>query len=123
MSQGPPLKPELMYEDIWANGPATTVISSILGPKPHVNYVNGNTALGGFNGARQNVHADLTFNHGLFPPKFHDSVNAPITQLLIPAYHKLLHVLVMYCAVLTSLARSLALGRSWDWIASWRLKV
>lgn len=67
MSQGPPLKPELMYEDIWANGPATTVISSILGPKPHVNYVNGNTALGGFNGARQNVHADLTFNHGLFP--------------------------------------------------------
>jgi hypothetical protein len=67
MSQPPPLKPELMYSDIWANGPAATVISSILGPKPHVNYVNGNTALGGYNGARQNVHADLTFNHGLFP--------------------------------------------------------
>jgi hypothetical protein len=70
MSQGPPLKPELMYRDIWANGPATKVISSILGPNPHVNYVNGNTALGGFNGARQNVHADLSFNHGLFPFAF-----------------------------------------------------
>lgn len=56
-----------MYSDIWANQPATTVISAILGPKPRVNYVNGNTALGGFGGARQRVHADLTFNHAQFP--------------------------------------------------------
>ncbi|RDW69909.1 putative phytanoyl-dioxygenase family protein [Coleophoma crateriformis] len=67
MSQGPPLQPDLMFQDIWANGPATTVISSLLGPRPRVNYVNGNTALGGYSGARQGVHADLTFNHGLFP--------------------------------------------------------
>lgn len=67
MSQGPPLSPEYMYEDIWANKPASTVISAILGPKPRVNYVNGNTALGGFDGARQRVHADLTFNHAQFP--------------------------------------------------------
>lgn len=66
MSQGPPLSPDLMYEDIWANSPAEQVLSYILGPKPCVNYVNGNTALGGFN-ARQHVHADLTFNHGTFP--------------------------------------------------------
>lgn len=70
MSQGPPLQPDLMYRDIWANGPAAMVISAILGPKPHVNYVNGNTALSGFNGARQRVHADLTFNHGTFPFAF-----------------------------------------------------
>ncbi|KAH8888056.1 hypothetical protein GQ53DRAFT_604116, partial [Thozetella sp. PMI_491] len=63
----PPLDPDLMYTDIWANQPATTVISAILGPKPHVNYVNGNTALGGYNGARQRVHADLTFNHATYP--------------------------------------------------------
>lgn len=67
MSQGPPLDPDLMYEDVWANGPVSAVISSILGSQPHVNYVNGNTALGNFHGARQNVHADLTFNHATFP--------------------------------------------------------
>ena len=67
MSQGPPLKPELMYTDIWANELASAVISAILGPNPRVNYVNGNTALGGFDGARQHVHADLTFNHAMFP--------------------------------------------------------
>ncbi|KAF3762110.1 hypothetical protein M406DRAFT_232692, partial [Cryphonectria parasitica EP155] len=67
MSQGPPLKSDLMYTDIWANEPACTVISAVMGPSPRVNYVNGNTALGGFSGARQRVHADLTFNHAMFP--------------------------------------------------------
>lgn len=67
MSQGPPLDPELLYEDIWANVPASAVLSAVLGPKPHVNYVNGNTALGGFGDARQRVHADLFFNHAQFP--------------------------------------------------------
>ncbi|KAL1891836.1 hypothetical protein Sste5346_007380 [Sporothrix stenoceras] len=67
MSQGPPLDPTLMYEDVWANKPAATVLSSLLGPRPTVTYVNGNTALGGFNGARQRIHADLTFNHAQFP--------------------------------------------------------
>lgn len=67
MSQGPPLTVDLMYTDIWANKPASTVISSILGPKPRVNYVNGNTNLGGGYQGRQMVHADLTFNHAKFP--------------------------------------------------------
>lgn len=67
MSQAPPVAPELMYEDIWANGPASSVISTILGPAPHVTYVNGNTNLGGFGGVQQAVHADLTFNHAQFP--------------------------------------------------------
>lgn len=67
MSQGPPLDPELLYEDIWANVPTTAVLSAVLGPKPHVNYVNGNTALGGFGDARQRMHADLFFNHAQFP--------------------------------------------------------
>lgn len=65
MSQGPPLDPSLMYEHVWANKPAATVLSSLLGPRPTVTYINGNTALGGFNGARQRIHADLTFNHAL----------------------------------------------------------
>jgi len=67
MSQGPPLEPSLMYSDIWANGPAVSVMSALIGPKPRVNYVNGNTALGGFIGARQPVHADITWNHAKFP--------------------------------------------------------
>lgn len=67
MSQGPPLTPYLMFTDIWANKAASAVISNVLGPNPHVNYVNGNTALGGGYKGRQMVHADLTFNHGTFP--------------------------------------------------------
>ena len=43
---------------IWANSPAVEIVSSILRPRPFVNYVNGNTALGGFDGARQRVHAE-----------------------------------------------------------------
>ncbi|OCL13541.1 hypothetical protein AOQ84DRAFT_310391 [Glonium stellatum] len=67
MSQGPPLEPSLMFSDIWANGPAISVISAVFGPKPRVNFVNGNTALSGFKGGHQNVHADLTWNHAQFP--------------------------------------------------------
>ncbi|KAF2094709.1 phytanoyl-CoA dioxygenase family protein [Rhizodiscina lignyota] len=67
MSQGPPLDPALMYTSIWANQPAAHVLSYVLGPNPRVNFVNGNTALGGFNGARQRVHADLSFNHARLP--------------------------------------------------------
>lgn len=67
MTQGPSLDPELMFADVWANGPAAAVLNSILGPKPCVNYANGNTAVGGFTGGRQRVHADITFNHSMFP--------------------------------------------------------
>ncbi|KAL4937122.1 hypothetical protein BDV06DRAFT_216135 [Aspergillus oleicola] len=67
MSQAPPMTPDLMYDDIWANPAAVEVISALLGPKPRVNYVNGNTALGGFNGARQRVHADFSSPHATYP--------------------------------------------------------
>ena len=56
-----------MFSDIWANGPALAIISSMLGPNPCVNFVGGNTVLGNFKGVRQNVHPDLTFNHGMIP--------------------------------------------------------
>lgn len=67
MSQGPPLDPNLMFTDVWANGPALAIISSVLGPNPRVNFVGGNTLLGDMKGVRQNVHPDLTFNHGTIP--------------------------------------------------------
>jgi len=67
MAQGPPPEPDLMYNDVWANGPALAVIASLLGPNPCVNFVGGNTLLGNVKGVRQNVHPDLTFNHGTIP--------------------------------------------------------
>ena len=67
MAQGPPLEPSLMFPDIWANGPALAIIASALGPNPRVNFVGGNTVLGDMKGVRQNVHPDLTFNHGMIP--------------------------------------------------------
>ncbi|KAF2185846.1 hypothetical protein K469DRAFT_738813 [Zopfia rhizophila CBS 207.26] len=67
ISQSPPLDPEFIYGDIWANPAAAAVLNCLLGPNPCVTYVNGNTALGGYQGTRQRVHADVTFNHGLFP--------------------------------------------------------
>ena len=66
ISQSPPYTKEYMFEDIWANRLTISVIESILGPKPHVNYVNGNTALPRTHG-RQEVHADLSFNYGMHP--------------------------------------------------------
>lgn len=68
MAQGPPLEPDLMFSDVWANEPALAVIASVLGPNPRVNFVGGNTVLGkDYKGVRQNVHPDLTFNHGMIP--------------------------------------------------------
>ncbi|EQB56309.1 hypothetical protein CGLO_03687 [Colletotrichum gloeosporioides Cg-14] len=64
ISQPPPFEPEYMFADIWANPFAIAIISALLGPRPHVNYVNGNTALPHTHG-RQEVHADLMFN---YPP-------------------------------------------------------
>lgn len=66
MAQGPPSTTDLMYTDIWANKPVSIILSSLRGPSPRVNFVNGNTALGGYEG-RQGVHADVTFNHATFP--------------------------------------------------------
>ena len=67
MSQGPPLDPALMFGDIWANGPALAAMSGVIGPFPRVIWAGGNTLLGKYEVARQNVHADIIFNHAKFP--------------------------------------------------------
>lgn len=67
MSQAPPLEPDLMFSDIWANGPAIAAISTYIGPSPRVAWVGGNTLLGNPNVTRQMVHADIVFNHAKFP--------------------------------------------------------
>ncbi|KAK3671235.1 hypothetical protein LTR78_008870 [Recurvomyces mirabilis] len=62
MQHAPPLRPEVMYEDIWANKLTATILSSILGPNPSCNFADGNTALSGGYGGRQTVHADMAYN-------------------------------------------------------------
>lgn len=71
MSQGPPTDDEgLMFSDIWANGPALAAISGIIGPSPRIVWAGGNTLLGKYDVARQNVHADTAWNHGTFPHSY-----------------------------------------------------
>lgn len=67
MQHAPPLEPELMYEDVWANKLTATVLSAVLGPKPVCNFTDGNTALGDGYGGRQGVHADMAYNFPQMP--------------------------------------------------------
>lgn len=70
MSQGPPTEPEIMFDDIWANGSAIAIISAIIGPSPRIVWAGGNTLLGNGDYARQNVHADSAWNHATFPHSY-----------------------------------------------------
>ncbi|KAK5120670.1 hypothetical protein LTR85_006028 [Meristemomyces frigidus] len=74
MDQAPPLIPDLMYEDVWANPVAVTILSAMLGPNPVCHYANGNTALKAK--GRQPVHSDIDKPHPLFP--FAYAINIPL---------------------------------------------
>jgi len=65
INQRPSMKPELLFEDIWANKLGYAVLSNIMGPNACCNYINGNTALAMGAKGRQRVHADIahTFPH------------------------------------------------------------
>lgn len=65
MDQAPPLQPDLMFQDIWANPIACSIIKAILGPEIRAHYANGNTALKAT--GRQPVHSDINKPHPLFP--------------------------------------------------------
>lgn len=66
MDQAAPLVADLMYQDIWANPIACTILQNVLGPQLLCDYANGNTALGPATG-RQPVHSDIDKPHPLFP--------------------------------------------------------
>ncbi|KAK5168116.1 uncharacterized protein LTR77_006684 [Saxophila tyrrhenica] len=66
MDQAPPLNPDLMFQDIWANPIACSILQHVLGPQLVCHYANGNTALGPATG-RQPVHSDIDKPHPLFP--------------------------------------------------------
>lgn len=77
MDQAPPLIPDLMFQDVWANPIACSILKSILGPDIVCHYANGNTALKA-NG-RQPVHSDIDKPHPLFP--FAYALNIPLCDV------------------------------------------
>ncbi|KAK3075016.1 hypothetical protein LTR53_002051 [Teratosphaeriaceae sp. CCFEE 6253] len=78
MDQAPPLIPELMYKDIWANPVGVAVMTAVFGSCV-CHYANrmhhkGNTALKAT--GRQPVHSDIEQLHPLFP--FAYAFNIPL---------------------------------------------
>lgn len=79
MDQAPPLIPDLMFKDIWANPVACSILKAMLGSEIRCHYANGNTALGPATG-RQPVHADIDKPHPLFP--FAMVLNIPLCDVI-----------------------------------------
>lgn len=77
IDQAPPLDPELMYKDIWANPAAVAILKNVLGPDLVCHYANGNTALQAT--GRQPVHSDIHTAHPLFP--FAYAINIPLCDV------------------------------------------
>ena len=77
MDQAPPLEPELMHKDIWANPAAVAVLKNVMGPDLVCHYANGNTALQAT--GRQPVHSDIDTAHPLFP--FAYAINIPLCDV------------------------------------------
>lgn len=61
------MRPELLYEDIFANKCGAAVLHNIMGPNPVCGLVHSNTVLGMGFGGRQSVHADMAYNFPQFP--------------------------------------------------------
>merc|ERR1711939_725374 len=65
VSQYPPVVTDMMYKDVYANPIAGAVLAALLGPRPKLRYLHGNTALKGV--GRQDVHSDLFFDSPNYP--------------------------------------------------------
>ncbi|KAH0846415.1 hypothetical protein AYO21_07148 [Fonsecaea monophora] len=59
VSQIPPLEPEYLDRDFYANPHMIHVVENLLGPKPELRFVNSNVACPGGT-ARQAVHSDVS---------------------------------------------------------------
>ena len=68
----PPLTPEWLRRDFYANVHMMRVIEYVLGPKPELRFINSNVAIPGATG-RQAVHSDV--NHKYPPIPFGIVVN------------------------------------------------
>ncbi|KAI6837838.1 hypothetical protein KC340_g4107 [Hortaea werneckii] len=77
MDQAPPTMLDLMFEDVWANRIAVSILQSLLGPNLMCHYANGNTALRAK--GRQPVHSDIDKPHPLYP--FAYAINIPLSDM------------------------------------------
>jgi ectoine hydroxylase-related dioxygenase (phytanoyl-CoA dioxygenase family) len=62
-SQIPPLTPEWLHRDFYANPHMIRIVENILGPRPELRFINSNIAIPGGTG-RQAVHSDV---HHAYP--------------------------------------------------------
>ncbi|WWC89879.1 uncharacterized protein L201_004807 [Kwoniella dendrophila CBS 6074] len=62
VSQVPPILEEYMFQQIYGNKLATSVLSGVLGPEPELHYIRSNTLLGNTT-SRQKVHKDVRGRH------------------------------------------------------------
>lgn len=77
VDQAPPTMLDLMFEDVWANRIAVSILQSLLGPNLMCHYANGNTALKAE--GRQPVHSDIDKPHPLYP--FAYAINIPLSDM------------------------------------------
>lgn len=66
VSQTPPLLPEYLHEEIWANRFGVNVMEHIIGPRPQLSLATSNIVLANTKG-RQAVHSDYYCAHYDFP--------------------------------------------------------
>ncbi|KEQ68392.1 hypothetical protein M436DRAFT_58482 [Aureobasidium namibiae CBS 147.97] len=82
IQQDPPMTRAHCYPSIFLNPLATQVTTSVLGPKPRLTFVSGNSALPPMNGIEpqsQPVHTDADFDHPESP--FAVVVNVPLIDM------------------------------------------
>ncbi|KAH8802486.1 phytanoyl-CoA dioxygenase family protein [Xylogone sp. PMI_703] len=84
LQQDPPLVKQYFEPSIILNELATQVTSSVLGPRPRLSFVSGNTAVPPIPGSEplsQPVHSDADFNHPSSP--FALVVNVPLIEMTV----------------------------------------
>jgi hypothetical protein len=79
LSQVPPLRTDLLYQDIYANPFATPIIAAYLGPKPELRFARSAVLLPG--GERQKIHADLEYPYPEHP--FAVAVNMGLEDITV----------------------------------------
>ncbi|KZF23021.1 phytanoyl-CoA dioxygenase family protein [Xylona heveae TC161] len=82
IQQDPPLTPPYFSPSIFLNPIATQVTTSVLGPRPRLTFISGNTALPPTESAAaksQPVHSDADFDHPDCP--FALVVNVPLVSM------------------------------------------
>jgi ectoine hydroxylase-related dioxygenase (phytanoyl-CoA dioxygenase family) len=66
VSQIPPLTPEWLKKDFYANPHMLSILENLLGPRPEIRFLNANVAVPGATG-RQAVHSDVNHDYPSIP--------------------------------------------------------